>query len=70
MKDKDIAFILLLIPICLLIFIGLFPQYSSMYATGVSDTHREAFEHGLMTKEITADDKVIYRWTETHKIGY
>lgn len=70
MKDKDVTFILLLLPICILIFIGLFTQFSSMYAAGVSDTHKEAFEHGLMTKEITADDKVIYRWIETHKIGY
>ena len=70
MKDKDVTFILLLVPICILIFIGLFPQFSSMYAAGVTDTHKEAFEMGLMTKEITADDKVIYRWIETHKIGY
>jgi len=55
---------------CLLLFIGLFPQYSSMYAAGVSDTHKEAFEMGLMTKKIIADDKVVYRWIETHKIGY
>ena len=66
MKKEDVTFILLLVPTCLLIFIGLF----SMYAAGVSDTHKEAFEHGLMTKEITADDKVIYRWIEIHKIGY
>lgn len=70
MKDTTFIITLLLLPICLLIFIGLFPQFSSMYAAGVSDTHKEAFEHGLMTKEITADDKVIYRWIETHKIGY
>jgi len=24
----------------------------------------------LMTKEIIADDKVVYRWIEAHKIGY
>ena len=67
---KNITFILFLIPMCLLLFIGLFPQYSGMYAAGVSDTHKEAFEMGLMTKEITAGDKVVYRWIETHKIGY
>ena len=70
MKDKDITFILLWLNICFLIFIGFFPQFSSMYTAGVSDTHKEAFEMGLMTKEITEDDKVIYRWIETHKIGY
>tara|TARA_R110000868_G_scaffold281159_3_gene541526 strand:- start:516 stop:731 length:216 start_codon:yes stop_codon:yes gene_type:complete len=71
MKKEDVIFILLLVPICILIFIGLrIPQFSSMYAAGVSDTHKEAFEMGLMTKEVTADDKVVYRWIETHKIGY
>lgn len=72
MKKEDVTFIAYLMSICILILyvIGLFPQYSSMYAAGVSDTHKEAFEMGLMTKEITADDKVIYRWIETHKIGY
>ena len=71
MKKEDVTFIAFLMSMCILIFIvGLFPQFSSMYAAGVSDTHKEAFEMGLMTKEITADDKVIYRWIETHKIGY
>ena len=33
--------------------------------------HREAFEQGLMVKEIDHEtDKVIYRWIETHKLGY
>ena len=70
MKKEDVTFIAFLMSMCILIFIGFFPQFSSMYAAGVSDTHKEAFEHGLMTKEITTDDKVVYRWIETHKIGY
>jgi hypothetical protein len=37
---------------------------------GIADTHKEAFKHGLMVKEITKDDKVIYRWVDTHKLGY
>jgi hypothetical protein len=40
------------------------------YEQGVKDTHKEAYSHGLMTKEIDKDDKVIYRWAETHKLGY
>jgi len=40
------------------------------YEQGVKDTHKEAFEMGLMKKEITKDDEVIYRWIETHKLGY
>jgi hypothetical protein len=31
---------------------------------GIADTHKEAFEHGLMIKEITKDDKVIYKWID------
>ena len=40
------------------------------YEQGVQDTHKEASEHGLMVKEISKDDQVIYRWIETHKLGY
>jgi hypothetical protein len=40
------------------------------YEQGVKDTHKEAYEHGLMVKEIGKDDEVIYRWIETHKLGY
>lgn len=52
------------------LFVCSFPKGSSPYIDGVADTHKEAFKQGLMTKEITADDKVIYRWIETHKLGY
>lgn len=47
-----------------------FPSISYPYREGVKDTHKEAFEMGLMKKEIDKDDKVIYRWIETHKLGY
>ncbi len=40
------------------------------YEQGVQDTHKEAYKHGLMVKEISKDDAVIYRWIETHKLGY
>jgi hypothetical protein len=40
------------------------------YEQGVKDAHKEAYEHGLMVKEISKDDQVIYRWIETHKLGY
>jgi hypothetical protein len=48
----------------------LYPSVSYPYDKGVKDTHKEAFEMGLMKKEIDKDDKVIYRWSETHKLGY
>jgi len=52
------------------VFLSLYPSISYPYDRGVKDTHKEAYEHGLMVKEITKDDEVIYRWIETHKFGY
>ena len=43
---------------------------NQFYDLGVSDTYKEAFAQGLMIKEIDKDDKVIYRWIETHKDNY
>ncbi len=43
---------------------------NATYEQGVKDVHKEAYEHGLMVKEISKDDQVIYRWIETHKLGY
>lgn len=34
------------------------------YRAGVSDTHKEAFQRGFMVKEVTNDDKVIYKWKQ------
>jgi hypothetical protein len=39
------------------------------YNTGVKQTHRDAYENGLMTIQRIGDARV-YRWLETHKIGY
>jgi hypothetical protein len=39
------------------------------YNTGVAQTHRDAYENGLMTMQHVGDAR-IYRWLETHKIGY
>ena len=54
----------------LAILMTFFPNNTRTYRQGVRDTHKEAFENGLMTKEITKDDKVIYRWIHTEKLGY
>lgn len=56
--------------ILLIGILSLYPSISYPYDKGVKDTHKEAFEMGLMKKEIDKDDKVIYRWIETHKLGY
>jgi hypothetical protein len=52
------------------IYCSFFAQNTKMYRDGVEATYKEAFAQGLMVKEITEDDKVIYRFIETHKIGY
>lgn len=31
---------------------------------------RDAYANGVAQKEITEDDKVIYRWIETHKAEF
>jgi hypothetical protein len=49
-----------------LILLG-FSQHTAMYKDGVRDTQKEAFDNGLIVKEITKDDQVIYRWLEIHK---
>ena len=37
------------------------------YTLGVEDTHREAFENGLMIPELV-NDEIVYRWVETHDL--
>jgi hypothetical protein len=56
--------------ILLIGILSLYPSISYPYDKGVKDTHKEAFQMGLMKKEIDKDDKVIYRWIKTHKLGY
>jgi hypothetical protein len=39
------------------------------YNTGIEQTHRDAYENGLMSIHRVGDARV-YRWIETHKLGY
>ena len=39
------------------------------YTAGREDTYREAYKNGLMIIE-RHNGKKVYRWIETHKIGY
>lgn len=43
--------------------------YIAGYNHGVADTHRDAVENGLMKIERVGERRV-YRWIETHKLGY
>jgi len=40
------------------------PTEFVVYHDGVRATHKEAYDKGYMTKEITKDDEVIYRWKD------
>jgi hypothetical protein len=43
--------------------------FAAGYITGRDDTHREAYENGLMIMS-RSNGKNVLRWIETHKIGY
>ena len=51
----------------LALIISTWPTYFRSYHDGVRATQKEAFENGLMVKEVDKDDQVIYRWLELHK---
>lgn len=52
------------------LLVTFFPDSSYPYKKAIRDTHKEAFENGLMIKEISKDDQVIYRWIHIEKLGY
>lgn len=54
----------------LALIMSTWPTQFTIYHDGIRDTHKEAYENGHMVKEITKDDKVIYRWKHLEKIGY
>lgn len=41
------------------------PKITSNYREGVHATHIEAFNRGYMIKEITKDDKIVYKWKDS-----
>ena len=40
------------------------------YNTGVDNTHREAYENGLMYIQRLPGGERQFTWIETHKLGY
>jgi hypothetical protein len=62
MKFNVITFVIAFITWSIAVFIG-------GYITGREDTYREAYENGLMIMS-RDNGKKVYRWIETHKIGY
>ena len=67
-KESKFIFGLIVLTFAVLLIVAVVkPEWTLAYKQGVLDTKREAFSHGLMTKEVDKDDKVIYRWIEPHK---
>jgi hypothetical protein len=66
---RIVIFLRVYIAIAILLIIVVCTSYGT-YEQGVQDTHQEAYENGLMVKEILKEGEVIYRWIETHKLGY
>ena len=58
--------------ILIIIIVALISQFFCFkigYDTGVAQTHRDAYENGLMTIE-RVNGNHVYSWIETHKLGY
>jgi hypothetical protein len=51
----------------LALIMSTWPTAFNIYHDGVRATQKEAFDNGLMVKEIGKDDAVIYHWLELHK---
>jgi len=66
--DKFVTLCLTIAFLVIVVAYGFFPKRTGVYRLGVEDTHKEAFENGLMVKEIDKNDKVVYRWIELHKV--
>lgn len=71
MKDKNFDIILAAGILGFGFILGVAAGVKGGVLAGTERTHKEAYEHGLMVKEIDHEnDKVVYRWIETHKLGY
>jgi hypothetical protein len=55
---------------CMTMISRIFETHTKAYARGVDDTMQEALENGVAQKELTAENQIVIRWIETHKLGY
>ena len=56
--------------IVIISFVAVFATFTVGYITGREEVYRDARENGVMTVERGVAGQKIYRWIETHKLGY
>ena len=56
--------------IVIISFVAVFATFTIGYTIGREEVYRDARENGVMTVERGVAGQKIYRWIETHKIGY
>lgn len=59
-----------IIMIVIISFVAVFATFAIGYTIGREEVYRDARENGVMTVERGVAGQKIYRWIETHKIGY
>jgi hypothetical protein len=64
MSNREITMIII---IC---FFVVFTTFIIGYTIGKNEVFRDARENGVMTVERGVAGQKIYRWIETHKVGY
>ena len=64
MSNREITMTLI---IC---FVAVFATFAIGYITGREEVYRDARENGVMTVERGVAGQKIYKWIETHKLGY
>ena len=50
----------------ILVIMTIWPEKTIFYIEAQKAMQKEAYEHGFMTKEITKDDQVIYKWKDSY----
>lgn len=56
--------------IVIISFVAVFATFTIGYTIGREEVYRDARENGVMAVERGVAGQKIYRWIETHKIGY
>ncbi len=51
-------------------FVAVFVTFAIGYITGREEVYRDARENGVMTVQRGVAGQKIYKWIETHKLGY
>ena len=64
MSNREIAMIIITV------FVSAFGAFAFGYIIGKEEVYRDARENGVITVERGVAGQKIYKWIETHKLGY